>query len=89
MGAAFSNRPYGVKRFQTTAAGSVDVAHGLVLLFGNGHQGPFIMGFEDGVEQSWGRPSLIGRMGSSAFRLSAAGSVDIAHGLVLRSISPD
>src|SRR5262245_34330786 len=32
----FSNRPFGVKRFQTTHHHSVDVAHGLVLLFGIG-----------------------------------------------------
>jgi hypothetical protein len=32
----FSNRPVGVKRFQTIHLCSVDVAHGLVLLFGIG-----------------------------------------------------
>src|SRR5262245_42712358 len=32
----FSNRPFGVKRFQTTHHYSVDVARGLVLLFGIG-----------------------------------------------------
>ena len=32
----FSNRPVGVKRFQTIHHDSVDVAHGLVLLFGIG-----------------------------------------------------
>ena len=32
----FSNRPFGVKHFQTTRRCSVDVAHGLVLLFGIG-----------------------------------------------------
>jgi hypothetical protein len=32
----FSNRPFGVKRFQTIHRCSVDVAHGLVLLFGIG-----------------------------------------------------
>ena len=32
----FSNRPFGVKRFQTIHHYSVDVAHGLVLLFGIG-----------------------------------------------------
>src|SRR4051794_37086411 len=32
----FSNRPFGVKRFQTIYQHSVDVAHGLVLLFGIG-----------------------------------------------------
>ena len=32
----FSNRPVGVKRFQTIRRCSVDVTHGLVLLFGIG-----------------------------------------------------
>src|SRR5262252_3375623 len=32
----FSNRPFRVKRFQTIHHYSVDVAHGLVLLFGIG-----------------------------------------------------
>src|SRR6266481_8220750 len=32
----FSNRPFGVKRFQTIHDHSVDVARGLVLLFGIG-----------------------------------------------------
>jgi len=32
----FSNRLFGVKRFQTTHHDSVDVTHGLVLLFGIG-----------------------------------------------------
>ena len=32
----FSNRPFGVKRFQTIHHCGVDVAHGLVLLFGIG-----------------------------------------------------
>jgi hypothetical protein len=32
----FSNRPFRVKRFQTIHDCSVDVAHGLVLLFGIG-----------------------------------------------------
>src|SRR6188474_2984772 len=51
----FSNRPFRVKRFQTIHHYSVDVAHGLVLLFGIGTRGPSIMGFEDEVEQSFGR----------------------------------
>src|SRR5689334_24540017 len=50
----FSNRPFRVKRFQTIHLYSVDVAHGLVLLFGIGTRGPSIMGFEDEVEQSIG-----------------------------------
>jgi hypothetical protein len=32
----FSNRPFGVKRFQNIHQFSVDAAHGLVLLFGIG-----------------------------------------------------
>ena len=43
----FSNRPSRVKRFQTNHHSSVDVAHGLSLLFGLGTKGPSIMGFED------------------------------------------
>jgi hypothetical protein len=52
----FSNRPFGVKRFQAIHHCSVDVTHGLVLLFGIGTRGPSIMGFEDEAEQSNGRP---------------------------------
>src|SRR5215469_11568647 len=52
---SFSNRPFRVKRFSDYHY-SVDVAHGLVLLFGIGTRGPSIMGFEDEVEQSIGRP---------------------------------
>src|SRR5260370_197319 len=50
----FSNRPSGVKRFQTIRHHSDDVARGLVLLFGIGTRALPIMGFEDGVEQSSG-----------------------------------
>ena len=32
----FSNRPFGVKHFQTIRRCGVDVTHGLVLLFGIG-----------------------------------------------------
>ena len=35
----FSNRPFGVKRFQAIHNCSVDVAHGLALLFGIGTKG--------------------------------------------------
>src|SRR5665647_492548 len=52
----FSNRPVGVNHFQTVHGYGVDVAHGLVLLFGIGTRGPSIMGFEDEAEQSLGRP---------------------------------
>ena len=52
----FSNRPFEVKRFQTIRHSSVDVARGLVLLFGIGTKGPSIMGFEDKAAQSVSRP---------------------------------
>src|SRR4051794_40193418 len=58
----FSNRPFRVKRFQTIHHYSVDVAHGLVLLFGIGTRGPSIMGFEDEAEQSLARPYRDGRV---------------------------
>ena len=54
----FSNRPVGVKRFQTIHQCSVDVARGLALLFGIGTKAPSIMGFANEVEQSIGRTSL-------------------------------
>src|SRR6266508_2642985 len=72
MDVRFSNRPSGSSafrlsttpvsmsltgsRFQAIHHSSVDVAHGLALLFGLGTKGPSIMGFEDEVEQSFGRP---------------------------------
>jgi hypothetical protein len=57
--ARFSNRPVWVKRFQTVHRISVDVAHGLVLVSGIGTKAlPSIMGFENEVERSMGRPCL-------------------------------
>src|SRR5258705_8305613 len=52
----FSNRPVGVKHFQAIHHCSVDVAHGLALLFGLGTKALPSWGFEDEVEQSFGRP---------------------------------
>src|SRR6185503_13721879 len=60
----FSNRPSGVKHFQTVHHCNVDVTHGLALLFGIG-TGRSIMGSEDKVEQSLGRPSRQATAGSS------------------------
>jgi hypothetical protein len=60
----FSNRPVGVKHFQAIHRFSVNVAHGLVLLFGIGTQGPSIMGSEDEAEQSIGRPCRLMNSGS-------------------------
>src|SRR5262245_54885076 len=50
----FSNRPFRVKRFRIHY--SVDVAHGLVLLYGIGTKALPSWDFEDEVEQSIGRP---------------------------------
>ena len=52
----FSNRPFGVKHFQTIHLCGVDITRELVLLFGIGTKGPSIMGSEDEAEQSFGRP---------------------------------
>jgi hypothetical protein len=52
----FSNRPSGSSTFRLSTNSGIDVAHGLALLFGLGTKGPSIMGFEDEVEQSFGRP---------------------------------
>ena len=52
----FSNRPFGVKHFQTIHRCGVDVAHGLVLLFGIGTKALPSWGSEDEVERSFGRP---------------------------------
>ena len=46
----FSNRPFGVKRFQTIHHHSVDVARGLVLLFGISTTALPSWDFEDEME---------------------------------------
>ena len=64
----FSNRPVWVKRFQTFHRCGVDVAHGLVLLFGIG----------TGALPSWGsRTRRNNLLGGLAVRLTA-GPADIA-----------
>ena len=52
MAVRFSNRPFGVKRFQTIHQFSVDAARGLVLLFGIGTKA--IMGFKTRWNNLWG-----------------------------------
>ena len=52
----FSNRPFRVKHFQTIRRCSVDVAHGLALLFGIGAKALPLWDLEDEVEQSLQRP---------------------------------
>src|SRR5262249_193978 len=46
----------GSSAFRLSTNSSVDVAHGLSLLFGLGTKGPSILGFEEEGEQSFGRP---------------------------------
>jgi hypothetical protein len=50
MSASLIGRP-GSSAFRLSTNSSVDVPHGLPLLFGLGTKGPSIMGFEDEVEQ--------------------------------------
>ena len=53
----FSNRPFGVKRFLTDYPPLQRRCRSRARAFlGNRHQGRSIMGFEDEVEQSFGRP---------------------------------
>jgi hypothetical protein len=47
----FSNRPFGVKRFQTIHHHSVDVTSRARASLRNQHHGSSIMGFEDEMEQ--------------------------------------
>jgi hypothetical protein len=56
----FSNRPFEVKRFQTIHQCNVDVAHGLVLLFGIG-TGALVWGFLcQGIRQGGASFSFVG-----------------------------
>ena len=52
----FSNRPFGVKRFQTIHHRSVSISLTGSCFSSESAQGPSIMGFEDEAEQSFGRP---------------------------------
>ena len=52
----FSNRPFGVKRFQTIPPVQCRCRSRACASLRNRRQGPSIMGFEDGAEQSFGRP---------------------------------
>ena len=67
----FSNRPIGVKHFEAIHLFSVNVAHGLVLLFGIGTKA-LVWGLRHLVRRSDLVASLIGRLGSSTFRLSTS-----------------
>src|SRR5271170_7563645 len=76
----FSNRPFRVKRFQTNHHhSSVDVAHGLVLLFGIGTR-PFHHGSRRrGGTIFSNRPFRVKRFQTNHHH----SSVDVAHRLVL------
>src|SRR5258705_10999559 len=65
----FSNRPFGVKRFQTIHHHSVDVARGLVLLFGIGTKA-LVWGF-----LVWGFLCQGVRQGAEAFLRRFLGSI--------------
>src|SRR5262245_60970551 len=52
----FSNRPFEVKRFQTIHPRQCRCRPRARASLRNRHQGPSIMGFEDEVERSFGRP---------------------------------
>jgi hypothetical protein len=52
----FSNRPFGVKHFQTIQPLQCRCRSRARASLRNRHQGPSIMGFEDEAEQSTGRP---------------------------------
>jgi hypothetical protein len=52
----FSNRPSGVKRFQAIHLLQCRCRSRALASLRTRHQGPSIMGFEDEVEQSFGRP---------------------------------
>src|SRR5215510_13866076 len=52
----FSNRPSGVKRFQAIHQLQCRCSSRALASLRTRHQGPSIMGFEDEVEQSFGRP---------------------------------
>jgi hypothetical protein len=54
----FSNRPSGVKRFQAIHHSSVDVAHGLALLFGLGTKALPSAGLHSITRNPTERPSL-------------------------------
>src|SRR5262245_39770040 len=52
----FSNRPFEVKRFQTIHPRQCRCRPRARASLRNRHQGPSIIGFEDEVERSFGRP---------------------------------
>jgi hypothetical protein len=55
----FSNRRFGVKRFQTIHEGSVDIAHGLALLFGIGTKALPAWGSRTKWNNLWGGLAML------------------------------
>jgi hypothetical protein len=68
--ARFSNGPFGVKRFQTIRRCSVDVARGLVLLFGIGTRALPSWVSRTGWNNLWGGLAVLQTVGPSGFTSS-------------------
>ena len=66
----FSNRPFGVKRFQTIHQFSVDVARGLVLLFGIGTKALPSWDSKTRWNNLWGSLAVRTTVGSSGHTIS-------------------
>src|SRR5258708_19996098 len=61
----FTNRPFGVKRFQTIRHCGVDVAHGLVLLFGIGTKALPSLDSKTRWNNLWGGLAVLQTVGPS------------------------
>src|SRR6266481_6315334 len=61
----FSNRPFGVKRFQTIRTLGVDVARGLVLLFGIGTKALSSLDSKTRWNNLWGGLAVLQTVGPS------------------------
>jgi hypothetical protein len=77
----FSNRPFGVKRFQTIHYHGVDVARGLVLLFGIGTKALPVWVSKTRRNNLWGGLAVVRMRYLSGIRLEA--STDRASRMVI------
>src|SRR6266478_6397916 len=82
----FSNRPFGVKRFQTIRTLGVDVARGLVLLFGIGTKALPSLDSKTRWNNLWGGLAVLQTVGPSGhprcWSRSSAGHQAPAHLIV-------
>ena len=83
----FSNRPFGVKRFQTIRHCSVDVARGLVLLFGIGTRALPIWDSRTRRNNLWGGLAVLRTAGPSGHTNSPHPSSREGHHSTARWIS--